>query len=303
MRIDCHNDTVSCLHQFSSLESLPQAHLDYQRLRQHLDCAFFAVFIHQKEYAGHLAQEFSRQLTALRDDIRAGGLQLLLRRDQLAKDPPEKPLALLSMEGAAPLGPDGELLDECFAAGLRALGLTWNFATPYAGGAREGGGVTAAGRRLIGRCNRLGILLDAAHSSRAAFRDLLRYSRRPVIDSHTVCAAFGDSFGRGLRDEELRALADKGGVAAITSVADFLGEGGTMDRLCEHIEYAVALVGSDHVGLGADYDGAELHPQLAGVQFLPALYRRLAQRGMSENDLNNVKGDSVRRLLRQVLPD
>ena len=92
-------------------------------------------------------------------------------------------------------------------------------------------------------------------------------------------------------------------MAAITFVADFLGEGGSLDRLCQHIEYAVALVGSDHVGLGADYDGAKLHPELAGVQLLPALYERLRQRGLSEADLENVKGGSVRRLLGRVLPE
>lgn len=304
MRIDCHNDTVGFLRQHPSLEHLPQAHLDYERLRQQLDCAFFAIFVDQKEYAADPGGEFARLQQALTADVAAApGLKLLLRRGQLDDAGPERHLVLLSMEGAAPLGEDGERLEEFYAAGLRALGLTWNYATAYAGGAREGGGVTPAGERLIRRCNELGILLDGAHASRAAFADLLRLSRAPVIDSHTVCAAFGDEFGRALRDEELRALADKGGVAAITFVADFLGAGGTLDRLCEHIEYAAALIGSDHVALGADYDGARLHPELAGVELRPVLLGRLAQRGMAEPDLRNIAGESVRRLLRQVLPE
>ena len=303
MRIDCHNDTVGFLRNNDSLERLSGAHLDFERLRSYLDCSFFAVFIDQKKYAADVSGEFSRMLGLLKADIAAApGIELLLSRSQLAADPPPDKLVLLSMEGASPLGAEGELLDEYFAAGLRALSLTWNHATPFAGGAREGGGVTAAGRRLISRCNSLGVLLDGAHASHEAFSDLLRESRRPIIDSHTVCAAFGDDFGRALTDGELRALAAKGGVAAITFVADFLGAGGSMDRLCEHIEYAVSLIGSEHVGPGADYDGAELSPELAGVQFLPALYARLAQRGMAEADLENVKGNSVRRLLRQVLP-
>ena len=303
MRIDCHNDLVGFLRNEPSLEQLPQAHLDFERLRQYLDCSFFAVFVDQKKYADDVSGEFSRLLQALTADIAAApGLELLLRKSQLEQDEPADKLILLSMEGAAPLGPDGERLKEYFAAGLRALGLTWNYATPYAGGAKEGGGLTAAGRRLVARCNSMGVLLDGAHASHAAFADLLRESRQPIIDSHTVCAAFGDDFGRALTDEELRGLAAQGGVACITFVADFLGENGSMDRLCEHIEYAVRLIGSDHVGLGADYDGAKLNPELAGVQFLPALYQRLAQRGMSMKELNDVKGNSVRRLLQQVLP-
>ncbi len=302
MRIDCHNDTVGFLRNNPSLERQPNAHLDFERLRQYLDCAFFAVFVDQKKYAADPVGEFRRLLTGLSTDVAAApGLELLLRRSQLEQANPSG-LILLSLEGAAPLGRDGEHLDEYFAAGLRALGLTWNYATDYAGGAREGGGVTEAGRRLIRRCNRLGVLLDGAHASRAAFADLLRFSDQPIIDSHTVCAAFGDDYGRALTDQELRDLAATGGVAAITFVADFLGEGGTLDRLCEHIEYAVALVGSEHVGLGADYDGACLHPDLAGVQFRPVLRRRLAERGMAEEDIRNVEGESVRRLLERVLP-
>lgn len=303
MRIDCHNDTVSYLRRQATLESLPEAHLDYQRLRSHLDLAFFAIFVHQQDYAGRVEEEFSRLLSALTADIEGrDDLALLRRACQLEQDPPEKPLILISMEGASPLENDPSLLDKYFAAGLRALGLTWNFATAFAGGAKAAGGLTEAGRDLVRRCNRLGVLLDGAHASPQTFADLLRVSQKPIIDSHTVCAALGPHFGRGVSDEELRALAYTGGVACITLVADFLGQGGGLDRACEHIEYAVSLVGSEHVGLGADYDGADLHPELAGVQFLPDLYRRLRQRGMSEYDLDNVAGGSVRRLLRQVLP-
>ena len=305
LRIDCHNDTVGFFNDHPSLERLPQAHLDYQRLRAYLDAAFFAIFVDQKEYAGREAPRFSSVLDKLRADL-AGqpDFQLLLGRDQLEKPQPQRHLVLVSMEGAAPLGQEAEHLTDYYGRGLRAVGLTWNYDTAYAGAAAAGGGgLTPAGQRLVARCNRLGVLLDAAHGSSQTLADLLKYSKAPIIDSHTVCGALGENrWGRCLSDEELRALAAQGGVAGLAFVPDFLGGDGGLDRLCEHIEHAVALVGSAHVALGADFDGTEMHPAYAGVQHLPKLYQRLQQRGMSCGDIDNVAGESVRRLLLQVLP-
>lgn len=302
MRIDCHNDTALLLRQHASLAALPEAHLDLTRFREYLDAAFFAIFIDEKKYAGAEAAEFSRLLDLLNTELaRESGVAPLLWREQLAAEQRES-LALIAMEGAAPLGARGAHLQDYFNRGLRAISLTWNYNNAYAGCNCYGGGLTTAGRDLVLRCNQLGVLLDAAHSSEATLRDLLKWSGAPVIDSHTVCGGVCPRWPRAISDELLCQLAAKGGVAAIAFVPDFLGNDGDLDGICTHIEYAVRLVGSEHVALGADYDGASLHQQAAGVQHLPALYQRLRERGMLEADLANVRGESVRRLLLRTLP-
>jgi len=301
MRIDCHNDTALFLRDRVTLRTLPQAHLDFDRLQTSLDAAIFGIFIHEEQYAGQVEEEFARILQLLKADIAAQpDMGLLLWKDQLTEVPAEK-LVLLSMEGAAPLGKDAQHFDEYVAQGLRAIGLTWNYDTYFAGCNLSHSGLTQAGKELVARCNEAGVLIDVAHASRETLADILACSSKPILDSHTVCAALNDC-PRAITDDELQELAAKGGVAAITFVKDFLGGKGDLDRLCDHIEHAVALVGSEHVGLGADYDGAGLHEECCGVEKLPMLYARLKERGMQDADIRNVAGESVRRLLQQVLP-
>ena len=303
MRIDCHNDTALFLREKETLALLPKAHFDWERLRRYLDVAFCAIFIHEKEYHGQVEASFQTILQHLNRDIAAqSDMETLLYREQLEKERVGKTLILISMEGASPLGENGSFFDDYYAQGLRSIGLTWNYNNAYGASAMEGGRMTQAGRALVARCNSRGVLLDAAHCSSGTFVDLLRFSSQPIIDSHVVCGALCSDWPRCLSDDQFRHLAAKGGVAGIAFVPDFLGGLGDLNRLCEHIEYAVSLVGSAHVALGSDFDGAKLHREYAGVQFLPILYERLRQRGMSEEDLKNVQGESVRRLLRQVLP-
>ncbi len=301
MRVDCHCDTALFLRERESLARLPEAHLDYERLRAYLDLSFFAIFIHEQKYERREAPEFRLVLERLKKDLsRQPDLDLLLCREQLAE--PKQPLILLGMEGAAPLGRDSEFLGEYYREGLRCLGLAWNFANRYAGGAFASGGITAEGQRLVAACNRLGLLLDAAHLNDESFGDLLELSAAPFIDSHTVCASLCADYPRAISDGQMLALAEKGGVVAITMVSDFLGQGGGLAQFCRHVEYAVSLLGSSHVAIGGDFDGCKLPRELAGIQQLPEVYRQLKARGMPEADLINIQGESVRRLLLQVLP-
>lgn len=301
MRVDCHCDTALFLREHPSLEHLPEAHMDYERLREYLDLAFFSIFIHEQEYERHEAEEFRRLLRLLRADI-AGqdGIEILLGREQL--ESPRNKLILIGMEGAAPLGAGCEYLREYYQQGLRCVGLAWNFANRYAGGAFASGGITAEGRLLIAECNRLGLLLDAAHLNEESLDDLLALSSQPFIDSHTVCAAICDEYPRATNDRQMQAVAEKGGVIGITMVSDFLGEGGGLEQFCRHVEHAVKMLGSRHVAIGADYDGCEMPDDLAGVQHLPEVYAGLKRRGLSDEDIANVSGESVRRLLREILP-
>lgn len=300
MRVDCHCDTVSYLNTYSTLERLPGAHMDYQRLREYLDLSFFAIFLDQRVHGDQLFPTFQKMLERLRADVeRQPEIDFLLWQEQVVD--PTHTLILIGMEGAEPLGEHSEHLETYVSQGLRLVGLTWNYPTLYGGSNQSGGGLTEQGRELVERCNKLGVVLDAAHCSEETLDDLLACSQQPIIDSHTVCASICNTFPRAITDRQLVALADKGGVAAITMVADFLGNGGGLDVFCQHIEHAVGLIGSQHVAIGGDFDGCEMSPELAGIEHLPQVYQRLRQRGMNELDLQQVMGGSVQTLLKQVL--
>ena len=300
MRVDCHCDTVTYFKDFSTLEHLPGAHMDYRRLREYLDVSVFAIFLDQLVYGDRLVPAFQDILNRLRMDVnRQSEIDFLLWQEQVTS--PQHTLILIGMEGAEPLGDHCEHLEEYVSQGLRLVGLTWNHPTRYGGSNQSGGGLTDQGRQLVARCNELGVVLDAAHCSEETLDDLLACSEQPILDSHTVCAAVCNDFPRSISDRQLIALADKGGVAAITMVPDFLGHGGGLDVFCQHVEHAVGLIGSRHVAIGGDYDGCQMVPELAGVEHLPQVYHRLRQRGMNEMDVQQVMGGSVQALLEKVL--
>jgi len=306
-RVDAHWDTSMKLHENPSLEYLPHAHCDYKRLREYVDIAFFAMFFSYKKIPiEQHYQTFNDRLEMFLTDINRPetGIKLLLNASQVAE---EGKFALICAEGSEFLGEDTALqyLDEAFAKGLRSLGLTWNYNTALAGGCGkdEGGEVTPLGKQVIERCNQLGILLDGAHLAPESLADLLHTSKKPVTVTHTCCAALcPDWYPRNLTDEQLRAIAEKGGVTGIAFVASFLGGTPSVARIVEHIRHAVNIAGIDHIGIGSDFDGTKLPSDMQGLQSLPLVYDELQKSGFKAAEVEKIVGGNFCRILEEVLP-
>lgn len=304
MRVDCHCDTALYLLKNDTLLELKEAQQDWRRMRRHLDLQFMAVYTNEAEHP-HDAPAFFRSVAdKLNGDIRRypDMLAPLLWREQLDGRDEGKLLTMLTMEGAAPLGENCRYFNDYFAMGLRSIGLTWNAANRYGGGCFSEGELTAEGRELISRCESSGVLVDLAHSNERTFWQALEAADKPLMVTHTCCAAFGNEYHRNLTDEQLKAVGKNGGVAGICFVADFLGGAGDLCRFCEHIEYAVDLAGSEHIAIGGDLDGCTPCPELADVSCRERIYEELSRRGMSDRDIRAVAGESVAALLRRVLP-
>jgi membrane dipeptidase len=306
MRVDAHWDTALFLHEHSTLEDMPEAHCDWRRLRQFVDIAFMALFVHPLEYRGERQyQEFSFLARALTADISATpDIRLLLNAAQLANAGPAN-LVLLGAEGGGFLGDKYALprLEEAFTLGLRFLGFTWNYSNALAGGCTEGGGLSKLGRQVARRCNELGILLDGAHLCAESLDELLSVSEAPIVVSHTACAALNQVWKvRNLQDSQLKAVAATGGVVGICFVPEFIGGTPSLKRVAEHIAHAAELIGAEHVGLGSDLDGTQLPPDIAGLQSLPLLWREMESAGFSAAEIELIAGENFRRLLQKVLP-
>ncbi|MCR4963562.1 MAG: dipeptidase [Firmicutes bacterium] len=305
MRIDAHCDTAMYLLRHKTLDTLPQADLDFDRLQQYLDVAFFAICTETPEYQSRETEIWDAVFTALLRDVEEEGpwLEVLTGRRQLQES--RHTMILIGAEGAKCLGASAEHLQRWFDQGLRFLGLTWNLNNPFAGGCAENGEITPAGKALIRRCNQMGILLDAAHMGEKSFWQLTEYCDAPFIVSHTCCAALNPDPGpypRNITDRQMREMARLGCVAGITFVPDFLGAPGNLERLCDHIAHAADIMGIEGVALGSDYDGADLGDGMQGVEYLPLLYQALSDRGFSEREICRVAGDNIKDLLQQVLP-
>jgi len=123
-------------------------------------------------------------------------------------------------------------------------------------GTKTHGGVSDFGREVIAEMNRLGILVDLSHAAESSFYDALELSRVPIVCSHSSARALCDH-PRNLTDDQMRALAAKGGVAQTTIYHGFLRQHGeaTILDVMAHLEHAIQVMGIDHVGIGTDFDG------------------------------------------------
>ena len=160
------------------------------------------------------------------------------------------------------------------------------------------GGVSQFGAEVIKEMNRLGILVDLSHGGEKSFYDALEISKTPIVCSHSSCRALCDH-QRNLTDDQMRALARKGGVAHITLYPGFLrkdGEATILDAL-EHLKHAIDIMGIEHVGLGTDFDGV---PGLADSSEMLNFTRHLLRRRYTDEDIEKIWGGNWLRLMRQV---
>jgi membrane dipeptidase len=155
--------------------------------------------------------------------------------------------------------------------------------------------------------NELGMLVDVSHISERGFYDTLEISSRPVIASHSCCAARCDH-PRNLTDDQLRALAQNGGVIGITFVPSFVDPEWlpsdwparpALAHLLDHVSHAVEVAGIDHVGIGSDFDGGGTVLQDASE--FPRLVEGLFERGYTEEAVRSIMGENHLRVLREAV--
>ena len=162
-------------------------------------------------------------------------------------------------------------------------------------------GVSQFGAQVIQEMNRQGIMIDLSHAGEKSFYDALEISRTPIVCSHSNCKMLCD-VPRNLTDEQLRALASKGGVAQITLYHGFLkkeGEASILDAI-QHLEHAISIMGIDHVGLGTDFDGDGGVKGIADASELINFTLQLLQRRYSERDIEKIWGGNWLRIMTKV---
>ena len=159
------------------------------------------------------------------------------------------------------------------------------------------GGVSPFGEQVIREMNRLGILVDMSHAGEKSFYDALDISSKPIVCSHSSARALCDH-PRNLTDDQMRALAAKGGVAQTTIYHGFLrqdSEACILDVM-EHLEHAIQVMGIDHVGLGTDFDGDGGVRGLADASELMLFTKQLLRRRYSEEDIQKIWGGNFLRV-------
>lgn len=208
---------------------------------------------------------------------------------------------MLGVENGLAIGDDLKNLDRLKELGVVYLTLCHNGDNAIcdsAAGERPYGGVSKFGETVIRRMNELGITVDVSHSSHQATMAAAALSVQPIIASHSSCKGLCDH-RRNLSDEAICAIAATGGVVQICGYDGFLASGrdATVRDIVAHIEYAVTLVGYDHVGIGSDFDGDGGVVGFDGANEFICLTVELLRRGHKEREITKIMGGNILRVL------
>lgn len=162
---------------------------------------------------------------------------------------------IFSFESAEMLDGDLDRIEIFRDLGVRVMQFSYNKKSPFGAGvmAPEAGGLTDLGRKAADTMNKVGIAIDLSHANPATTADAIAFSKKPVIMTHAGCSAI-HPHPRNKTDEQLRALANNGGVLGIYDLP-YLAPSPkqpTVDDYMAHMEHALKVMGEDHVGVGSD---------------------------------------------------
>lgn len=323
------------------------AQLDIPRMKDgNLDGGFFAIYTDQgpltpKGYADALA--FARKRSDLIDRTIAANsgtiAPALTAADALRLNKEGKLIAFKSMENSYPLGEDLALLKEFYDKGLRLAGPVHSKDNQFADSATGEGrwkGLSPLGKQWVAEMNRLGIVIDASHSSDAAFDQILALSKYPILLSHSSLRSAYDH-PRNLDEGRLKALAAKGGAMCISTIfmsemnmsparAELFGkyehiggmaaaEQADLNRKWRELDKteklwaadfeaymkmvlrAIEVGGVDHICFGADWDGGGGLPGFEDISALPKVTERLKAAGYSDVDIEKMWSGNILRVL------
>ena len=223
--------------------------------------------------------------------------QLLERR----KTEPDLTGAVLGIEGAQSLEGDPQNLEAMFDAGYRNIGLA-HFADNEMVGSQQGvsqKGLTEKGRAMLLIAERKRMTIDLAHSSTKAMQEALQLSTRPLMVSHTGVKGTLDN-NRNLSDEQLRAIAAKGGLIGIGFWEEAIGPITDLTATVRAFKHAVKVAGIDHIALGSDSDGSVPMPfEVSGMKLLT---EALLKDGFTETEIRKIMGENAIAFYMRVLP-
>lgn len=311
---DCHCDTLTELYNKNASLYENEQHFDIKRqiaLGGGLQfCAIYVpteVFRYQGglRYTLCLLDKYNQEIKKLHEN----GIDVLQVRtaedaDNVLK---HKAATLLAIEEGGAIDGSLEALRCLYELGVRAMTLTWSNRNDIADGINEeatGSGLTLFGKQVVAEMNRLGMLVDVSHISTAGFWSVIETSTKPIIATHSNAKSLC-SHPRNLNDEQIKALAQNGGLAGITFAGQFLEEdwrNACIESVYKHIDYMLNLIGNDdHIGFGSDFDGISHPPyNIQGVQDYKPLIEYLSKY-YSDETINKITHQNVINLLQKVL--
>ena len=313
--LDSHCDTPSQILRLRDLAiDNDHAHVDIPKLKRGgVDGAFFALYVPGSMDSGQGFAYAQKLLTGVEQAVEANteSVAFAFNAEQAyANKASSRFSVFLGLENGAPIAKDFSRVKYFYDKGVRYVTLCHSLDNQIcdscASAEKTWGGLSPFGKEVVAEMNRLGILVDVSHVSDDTFYDVLKYSSRPVVATHSCCRAIC-GHPRNMTDDMIKALADAGGVIQINFYPFFLDPEFTdvdssirpsYKKVADHIDHVVNLVGIDHVGIGSDFDGIEVTPEgMDDISMMPVLFEELKDRGYSDSDLEKLAGENFFRVL------
>lgn len=322
--VDGHNDTM--LKIIDDKTWLPKInigkntdnHIDIPKLVEGgLNVPFFAAFT--SGYYNDIQKSISRTLALINalywtENNNIDSFKIANSVENIKEIVAEGKIAAIpTIEGAYSLDENNaiELLRQYYDLGIKVVGFNWNYSNDLGEGCSKtyndpdktpsSGGLTKLGEKVALEMNKLGMIIDVSHMAESTFWDIINVSKMPIIASHSGVYALRNH-PRNLKDEQLKALAKNGGVIGIVLASSFLtdGEFAYVKDYVDHIDYAVNLIGIDHVGIGSDFDGTYLPDDIENSSELYKIVEELNNRGYKDDDIEKILGKNMLRVLKNV---
>ena len=320
--IDTHLDTPIQLYMqqskngfYEDITKASSLHFDFDRaVSGGLNVPFFVIFTPPSAEEKGTAFEMAKDLIKILEDI----MNKHPSKFRLVKSPEEITnekgvmQVVYGMENGAPIENKLSNIKVFSDMGINYITLAHSKSNHISDSSYDSnknwGGLSPFGRKVVAEMNKQGVMIDISHVSDAAFYEVLKLTKTPVIASHSSLRHFVPGFERNVSDDMLRELAKNEGVIQICFGSEFIAEKKkypnlvvTVKDVADHIDRVKKLVGIDHVGIGSDYDGWRNFPVgLEDTSTYPNLIKELLNRNYTKEEIEKIFGGNLLRVWREV---
>lgn len=317
--IDLHCDTLMHLQDNGEKYHLKENALcvDLEKLKQAGSIAqFFACFINMGRFQGEdacdKAYEYALQMLERgKWEVAQNANEITSARtvsELMDNQAQGKISAFFTIEEGGIVDGKMDRLEELYEKGIRLITPLWNWENCMGYPNSDDPDVMQRGLKPFGieaveRMNELGMLVDVSHLSDGGFWDVIKYSKKPVIASHSNARAVC-GHRRNLSDEMIRALAEKGGVAGINFYPRFLNgtDAAGIDDLVRHLVHMYHIGGEEFVAMGTDFDGFDDGTNdIAHIGQMEVLYHALKKRKFNDSQIDKIWYQNAMRVIKEVL--
>lgn len=313
--IDLHSDTIYALWKNNSEESIENntLHINKAKLLRassHGQC--FALFTPMQDLLpeSHRGKTPWQILTELHNrfvyEMEKASIPILRSAREL-----DEPFlhAILTIEEGGAIEGDISRISMLKDWSVKIFGLTWNWENelgyPNSNDMEiMSSGLKKKGIEAVEECNRLGILVDVSHLSDGGLRDVVRYSKLPVVATHSNSRSI-TAVSRNLTDEELCMIASTGGVVGLNLCPAFLHDEkarnaedavSRVEDMVRHVMHIYNTAGEDILAIGTDFDGIEGNLEIPSPDKLFILQEALLKAGMKSSVVDKMWEDNARRV-------